>query len=87
MFAVDDFVLWFAWYFAEDLAMHPSTAKLMEKAGISFSGDPPPAVVEHPEATLDWLSDPDHPATPRVVVRTGGEPPSPRPPDLARINR
>lgn len=68
MFAVDDFVLWFAWYFAEDLATHPSTAKLMEKAGIAISGEPPPTVVEHPEAALDWLADPERRNGPLMIA-------------------
>ena len=58
MFGVDDFAVWFAWYFVTDLATHPSTQRMAERAQAAVVGENPPPQTEDPQKLLDWLASP-----------------------------
>lgn len=59
MFAVDDFAIWFAWYFAGNLAtQHPAAQRMAADARAAVVGVPPETpVAEDPNGLLDWLTD------------------------------
>lgn len=78
MFAVDDFALWFAWYFAGNLAtQHPAAQQMAADARAAVIGAPlevPRA--EDPNGVLDWLTDRSAPP-PKLSASTA--PPLARP--------
>lgn len=55
MFGIDDFAVWFAWYFVTNLATHPSAQRAVEQAQAAMAG-PPPVQAEDPQRLLDWLN-------------------------------
>lgn len=59
MFAVDDFAVWFAWYFAGNLAtQHPAAQRMAADARAAVVGAPPETpLAEDPNGLLDWLTD------------------------------
>ena len=59
MFAVDDFAVWFAWYFAGNLAtQHPAAQRMAEDARAAVVGAAPAVPsAEDPNGLLDWLTD------------------------------
>lgn len=63
MFAVDDFAIWFAWYFAGNLAtQHPAAQRMAADARAAVVGTPPETpLAEDPNGVLDWLTDRDAP--------------------------
>lgn len=64
MFAVDDFAVWFAWYFAGNLATHhPAAQRMAADARAAVVGEPPETpLAEDPNGILDWLTDRSAPA-------------------------
>lgn len=94
MFAVDDFAVWFAWYFAGNLAtQHPAAQRMAADARAAVVGAPleTPAA-EDPNGILDWLTDRSAPvpsfnasgssASPGVSASTS--PPAASPPPAGR---
>lgn len=64
MFGVDDFAVWFAWYFVTDLAVHPSTLRMAERAQAAVVGAPSPPQTEDPHKLLDWVAEGRSPPPP-----------------------
>lgn len=90
MFAVDDFAIWFAWYFAGNLAsQHPAAQRMAADArAVVVGASPETPLAEDPNGVLDWLTDRDAPppsfsapsfSAPSISA-TGGAPASTAPP-------
>lgn len=60
MFGVDDFAVWFAWYFVSDVANHPATHRAVERAHAAIVSEAPPPQADEPQAILDWLTHPEN---------------------------
>jgi hypothetical protein len=78
MFGIDDFALWFGWYFVSDLAQHPATQRLVGKAESSISDTNTGLRVDDPDRLLDWLDKPED-RTGTTAGRTITVPPLPKP--------
>ncbi|HRJ60822.1 MAG TPA: hypothetical protein PKZ97_15320 [Azospirillaceae bacterium] len=74
MFAVDDFAVWFAWYFAGNLATHhPAAQRMAADARAAVVGEPlQTPLAEDPNGILDWLT--DHSAPPPSFSPPGFSP-------------
>lgn len=71
MFGVDDFAIWFAWYFVGDLASHPATKDAVGRVGSAVVGEPPPPPPQavEPDAVLDWLTEPSGARAPLFLTQ------------------